>query len=50
MRDGTELFNQFMDNDSFKRQMTDTALSLVYEPAATPRTNLAWCRPLGSVG
>ena len=35
MRDDTELFKQFMDNDSFKRWMTDTVFSLAYEPAAT---------------
>ena len=31
----TELFKQFMDNDSFKRWMTDTVFSLAYEPAGT---------------
>ena len=36
MRDDTELFKQFMDNDSFKRWMTDTVFSLAYEPGATP--------------
>ena len=36
MRDDTELFKQFMDNDSFKRWMTDTVFGLAYEPAATP--------------
>ena len=36
MRDDTELFKQFMDNDSFKRWMTDTVFSLAYEPSATP--------------
>ena len=36
MRDDTELFKQFMDNDSFKRWMTDTVFSLACEPAATP--------------
>jgi len=36
MRDDTELFKQYMDNDSFKRWMTDTVFSLAYEPAATP--------------
>ena len=36
MRDDTELFKHFMDNDSFKRWMTDTVFSLAYEPAATP--------------
>ncbi len=36
MRDDIELFKQFMDNDSFKRWMTDTVFSLAYEPAAMP--------------
>ena len=36
MRDDTELFKQFMDNDSFKRWMTDTVFSLAYESADTP--------------
>ena len=36
MHDDTELFKQFMDNDSFKRWMTDTVFSLACEPAATP--------------
>ena len=36
MRDDTELFKQFMDNDSFKRWMTDTVFSLAYEPVVTP--------------
>ena len=36
MRDDTELFKHFMDNDSFRRWMTDTVFSLAYEPAATP--------------
>ena len=38
MRDDTELFKQFMDNASFKRWLTDTVYSLVYEPAATSHT------------
>ena len=38
MRDDTELFKQFMDNASFKRWLTDTVFSLVYEPAATSHT------------
>ena len=28
MRDDTQLFKQFMDNDSFKRWMTDTVFDL----------------------
>ena len=35
-RASTELFKQFMDNDSFKSWMIDTVFSLAYEPAATP--------------
>ena len=30
MKDDTELFKQFMDNDSFKRWMTDTVFDLTY--------------------
>jgi type I restriction enzyme, R subunit len=30
MKDDTELFKQFMDNDSFKRWMTDTVFGLTY--------------------
>jgi type I restriction enzyme R subunit len=32
--DGTELFKQFMDNESFRRWMTDTVFRLTYEPSA----------------
>ena len=32
MRDAAELF---MDNDSFKRWVTDTVFSLAYEPEGT---------------
>ena len=35
MHDDTELFKQFMDNDSFKRWLTDTVFSLADELAAT---------------
>ena len=35
MKDDTELFKQFMDNDSFKRWMTDTLFALAYEQAKT---------------
>jgi len=35
MKDDTELFNQFMDNEGFKRWMTDAVFELTYqEPAA----------------
>jgi len=31
MKDNTELFKQFMDNEGFKRWMTDTVFGLTYE-------------------
>lgn len=31
MRDDTELFKQFMDNDAFKRWLTDTVFALTYQ-------------------
>ena len=35
MKDDTELFKQFMDNEGFKRWMTDAVFELTYEePAA----------------
>ncbi len=34
MKDDTELFKQFMDNQSFKRWLTDTVFGLAYEQAA----------------
>jgi type I restriction enzyme R subunit len=34
LKDDTELFKQFMDNESFRRWMTDTVFGLTYEPAA----------------
>jgi len=30
-KDDTELFKQFMDNESFRRWMTDTVFGLTYE-------------------
>jgi type I restriction enzyme R subunit len=33
LKDDTELFKQFMDNDSFRRWMTDTVFGLTYEPS-----------------
>jgi type I restriction enzyme, R subunit len=35
LKDDTELFKQFMDNESFRRWMTDTVFSLTYEPAGS---------------
>ena len=34
LKDDTELFKQFMDNESFKRWLTDTVFGLTYEPPA----------------
>ena len=34
MKDDTELFKQFMDNDGFKRWMTDTVFGLTYQAEA----------------
>jgi type I restriction enzyme R subunit len=31
MKDNTELFKQFMDNEGFKRWMTDIVFGLTYE-------------------
>jgi type I restriction enzyme R subunit len=33
LKDDTELFKQFMDNESFRRWLTDTVFHLTYEPA-----------------
>jgi type I restriction enzyme R subunit len=33
LKDDTELFKQFMDNESFRRWMTDTVFGLTYEPS-----------------
>ena len=35
MKDDAELFKQFMDNDGFKRWMTDTVFALAYEQPVT---------------
>ena len=34
LKDDTELFKQFMDNDSFRRWMTDTVFGLTYQQPA----------------
>jgi hypothetical protein len=34
LKDDTELFKHFMDNESFKRWMKDTVFDLTYEPEA----------------
>ena len=31
LKDDTELFKQFMDNESFRRWMTDTVFGITYE-------------------
>ena len=41
MRDDTELFKQFMDNESFKRWMTDTVFTLAYDQAEAPEAATA---------
>lgn len=33
MRDGTELFKQFSDNDSFRRWLADMVFGMTYEKA-----------------
>ena len=35
VKDDTELFKQFIDNDSFKRWLTDTVFNLTYEQPST---------------
>jgi type I restriction enzyme R subunit len=37
LKDDTELFKQFMDNESFKRWMTDTVFGLTYEASPADR-------------
>ena len=37
LKDDTELFKQFMDNDSFRRWLTDTVFGLTYEQASATR-------------
>ncbi|WP_447601061.1 hypothetical protein [Nitrospira sp. Nam80] len=42
LKDDTELFKRFMDNESFKRWITDTVFNLTYTPTAqNPFTTLA---------
>ena len=38
LKDDTELFKQFMDNESFKRWLTDTVFRITYDdrPGASP--------------
>ena len=36
LKDDTELFKQFVDNDSFKRWLTDTVFGLTYHQSANP--------------
>jgi len=33
LKDDTELFKQFMDNDSFRRWLADTVFGLTYQPS-----------------
>ncbi len=46
LKDDTELFKQFMDNESFKRWLTDTVFGLTYSPeSAAPRQlHVRWFR------
>ena len=41
MKDDTELFRQFMDNEGFKRWMTDTVFTLAFEQAEAPEAATA---------
>ena len=36
LKDDTELFKQFMDNESFKRWLTDTVFAITFESSARP--------------
>jgi type I restriction enzyme R subunit len=36
LKDDTELFKQYMDNESFRRWLTDTVFGLTYETALSP--------------
>ena len=36
MKDDTELFKQFVDNEGFQRWMSDTVFTLSYDRAAVP--------------
>jgi type I restriction enzyme R subunit len=36
LKDDTELFKQFMDNESFKRWLTDTVFAITFEAGARP--------------
>lgn len=39
LKDDTELFKQFMDNESFKRWLTDTVFGLTYDDGRAGRTH-----------
>ena len=36
LKDDTELFKQFVDNESFRRWMTDTVFGITYDQPNTP--------------
>ncbi len=36
LKDDTELFKQFMDNEGFRRWMTDTVFGLTYDQPNAP--------------
>ena len=44
LKDDTELFKQFSDNESFRRWLTDTVFALTYEEPA-PESTAARERP-----
>lgn len=37
LKDDTELFRQFMDNEGFRRWMGDMVFGLTYDPATAAR-------------
>jgi type I restriction enzyme R subunit len=39
LRDDTELFRQFMDNEGFRRWLTDTVFGLTYEASGSPASS-----------
>ena len=45
MKDDTELFKQFVDNESFKRWMADTVFRLTYDQLQESRYGVGWKWP-----
>ncbi len=50
LKDDTELFKQFMDNESFKRWLTDTVFGLTYEPPTRTASQSGQTLTGGSAG